>query len=96
MEQYRLSWDMVTTTYLHLYANADPLYYSNTTQIVPNSEIPDEHWHHVEKVRKPSDEDMTDQYRQLKEWADNDTGYVRNVKLERAVVPEPVWEEVTP
>lgn len=44
---YRLSWESVRLNALWKYSNADPTFYKNTTQIVPNSQIPDEDWHPV-------------------------------------------------
>ena len=87
---YRLTWEMTSLNFLHLYSNADPRYYKNTTQIAPNSEIPDEHWHEVSRET----DDPWQQYNQLKKWADADTGFVRNVRLEKQV-NEPEWREVT-
>jgi hypothetical protein len=87
---YRLSWEMVNLGELWRYSNANPLEYENTTQTVPNSQIPDEHWSRVTK----DDTDPHAQYRQLKEWADADTGFVRNVTLKRLRVIEEDIEEV--
>jgi hypothetical protein len=84
---YRLSWEMVDLSKLGLYSNADPALYKNTTQVVPNSEIPDEHWHPVQR----QDAQPWEQYRTLKGWADADTGFVRNVQLELRV-DEPRWQ----
>lgn len=90
IDTYRLSWEMVRLTQLHKYCNADPLYYKNTTQIVPNSEIPDEDWQTVSKETS----DPWDQFHQLKEWANNDEQFIRNVKLEKmATAPE--WVDIT-
>lgn len=89
-ELYRISWEMVSLGHLHLYSNADPAYYKNTTQVVPNSQIPDEHWHPVSRET----DDPWSQYDTLAKWAAADTGFVRNVKLEQ-MVSEPTWREVT-
>lgn len=89
MSTYRLSWEIVHPHDLHLFSDADPAYYSNTTQTVPNSQIPDEYWY---KIVKESG-DPWSQYNQLKEWSDNDEQFVRNVKLEKQVAT-PTWEEV--
>ncbi|GEM_PF-6868278 len=89
-EMYRLSWESTDIRELWRYSNADPLTHKNTTQIVPNSQIPDEHWHRVSKETA----DPWDQYRTLKRWADADEHFVRNVVLER-MVSEPHWEIVT-
>jgi hypothetical protein len=86
---YRLSWEMVKQSDLRLFSNADPRYYSNTTQIVPNSEIPDEHWDSI----STESADPWDQYKTLCEWATEDREFVRNVKLEKRL-DEPTWEEV--
>lgn len=90
-EFYRLTWEMVGLSHLALYSSADPMYYKNTRQVVPNSDIPDEHWHEVSKT----DSNPREQYDTLKAWADADTGFVRNVRLERQV-SEPRWEPVEP
>ena len=87
---YRLSWETIDTNHLFKYCNADPIFYSNTQQTVPNSLIPDEEWHAVSKET----DDPWDQFRQLKQWADEDREFIRKVKLE-VQVTQPVWEEVT-
>lgn len=87
MTIYRLSWEMVNLQELWRYSNADPYVYSNTTQTVPNSQIPDEHWHPVSKQT----EDPWSQYHQLKAWADADEQFVRDVRLEQQA-REPRWE----
>lgn len=87
---YRLSWEMVSLGSLHLFSNADPTFYKNTTQTVPNSRIPDEYWHPVSKETS----DPWDQYGTLKAWADADKQFVRNVTLERTNT-ERIWELVT-
>jgi hypothetical protein len=86
---YRLSWEMVSTGYMKLFSNADPMMYSNTTQTVPNSQIPDEYWHPMVKET----DNPWDQFHQLKEWADADTEFIRNVKLEK-MVTDPQWVPV--
>jgi len=86
---YRLSWEMVRPSRTWAYSNADPTYYKNTTQVVPNSEIPDEDWR---PISKETDNPWA-QYDTLKLWADSDFGFVRNVRLER-MVGEPRWEPV--
>ena len=90
-ETYRLTWEMVGLRYLSLYSDADPQYYSHTQQIVPNSEIPDEHWHPVSKET----DDPWGQYRTLSEWAVRGEEFVRNVRLEKQT-NEPTWERVQP
>ncbi len=89
-EIYRLSWEMVDLKHLHLYSDRDPYLYKNTTQIVPNSQIPDEHWHPVSKETG----DPWDQYNMLRRWAEADEQFVRNVLLERTVTG-PIWEAVS-
>lgn len=92
---YRLSWEMVKQTALVKYSNADPMFYSNTTQTVPNSEIPDEDWQVVGPVEFtiPGNEHRIDQWKTLTEWSMSDKQFVRNVKLERRV-GAPSWIEV--
>lgn len=86
---YRLDFEVVGRQYLVEYMNADPRYYSGCKQIIPNSEIPDEHWHLVSKETT----DPHYQYNQLKEWEKADIEFVRNVKLYK-LKSEPEWEEV--
>lgn len=88
-EHYRLSWEMVDVNAMHKYCNADPRYYKNVTQLVPNAEIPDADWHRVERETS----DPWDQYNTLKQWAADGTEPIRNVKLEKQS-SEPQWEEV--
>lgn len=78
---YRLSFEVVDIHKLHLY--------SNPAQTVPNSQIPDEHWHKVSRETS----DPWSQHTQLKMWADADIGFVRNIVLEKAASP-PTWERV--
>ena len=85
---YRLAWEMVSLGELWRYSNANPMEYSGTTQTVPNSQIPDEHWHKLTKDGSNPHE----QYRQLKSWADDDREFVRNVTVTRLRVVE---EEVS-
>ena len=88
---YRISWEMVNLSEMYRYSNADPFLYKNTKQTVPNSQIPDEHWHPVARETT----DPWQQYSSLKRWADADDGFVRNVRLEKAVHAEREWTEVT-
>lgn len=92
---YRLTWEIVNLKELWRYNNADPMVYSNTTQTVPNSEIPDEHWHTVGPVEFtiPGDKGRVDQYKTLVAWDQSDRQFVRRVKLERRV-DDPTWEGV--
>lgn len=87
---YRLSWEAVAQSVLHLYCNANPVFYSNVTQAVPNSQIPDEHWHRIERI----DTNPWQQYNQLRKWADADEEFIRNVTLEQAASIEPDWQPV--
>lgn len=88
---YRLTFEMVAPQLLHKYCNVDPRFYSNVTQTVPNSQVPDEDWHEVERVGER--ESISNQFDTLKEWADADKEFVRNPKMYR-LVSEPKWEEV--
>ena len=91
MTMYRISWEHVSLGSLYKYSNADPTLYKNTTQIAPNSQIPDEDWHPISRETNSP----WQQYNTLREWADADTGFVRNVKLEQ-MASEPEWREVDP
>ncbi len=86
---YRLSFEIVGLKYLHLYSDADPRVYGDTNQVVPNSGIPDEHWH---KVTRETDNPWQ-QYNQLRDWDYADIQFVRNVVLEKAT-SSPIWELV--
>lgn len=86
---YRLSWEMVRLSSLGQFSNADPRVYANTAQTVPNSQIPDEHWHSISKETR----DPWDQYRTLKQWADEDREFVRKVRLQK-LAGEPEWVDV--
>lgn len=86
---YRISWEMVSGGALVKYMNADPLFYSNTTQTVPNSQIPDEDWRSISR----EDTNPWSQYHQLQAWAKADEQFVRNVRLEKAT-SEPHWVPV--
>lgn len=84
---YRLTWEMVKLDCLRKYCNADPSYYKNTIQVVPNSQIPDEDWKPVSKET----EDPWQQYHTLKQWALEDREFIRNVFLEEAEISPPEW-----
>jgi hypothetical protein len=93
MSTYRVLFEIVDPHELYRYCDKDPAQYKNYTQIVPNSQIPDDAWHKVEG--KPfSDSEPGDpwaQYRNLSEQAATDKGFVRNVRLQMRV-PDPHWE----
>ena len=78
-DRYRISWEMVD---VHLIPRFDG---------VPNSLIPDQHWHSVSRET----DDPWDQYRTLDAWAATGEECVRNVRLERMESP-PVWMPVVP
>jgi hypothetical protein len=85
-EMYRLSWEIVQLGSLWKYSNADPSFYKNTTQTVPNSQIPDDEWERITKL----DSNPHSQYNKLKEWSDSEIGFVRNVTLVKVLVTEMV------
>lgn len=89
-EIYRIRFEAVGQRYLRLYSDADPLLYKNTRQIVPNSQIPDEHWHEIVTGERSN---PWAQFNTLRKWADADTGFVRNIRLER-MTNQPEWEPV--
>lgn len=88
---YRLSWESVNLAELWRYCDENPAYFKGTKQTVPNSRIPDEHWHTVSRET----DSPFQQYEALKAWADEDREFIRNVVLERAV-SDPQWEVVDP
>jgi hypothetical protein len=90
MTTYRVRFETVSQSALRKYCNADPVYYSNVTQTVPNSQIPDEDWH---EVIGHETGDPWQQYSQLVAWETADEQFIRNVRLER-LVSEPQWETV--
>ena len=81
---FRLSWEMAHN--LRKYSNADPVLYKNTTQTVPNSQIPDEDWAPVSKL----DTNPWAQFNALKADAESDQGFIRNVTLDELAVTETV------
>jgi len=92
---YRVRFETVATGALRRYCNADPAFYKNTTQLVPNSQIPDADWR---EVTGHETDNPWQQYNQLRVWEREDREFVRNVRLER-LISDPVWEpvpEVTP
>jgi hypothetical protein len=89
-EIYRVLFEVVNQSALRKYSNADPVMYKNTTQTVPNSQIPDEDWHAVEGR---ATDNPWQQYNQLRKWEDEDREFVRNVRLQK-MTSEPQWEEV--
>jgi hypothetical protein len=87
---YRVHWEGVGTSRLHLYMNADPMSCTNCRQNVPNSSIPEADWHPVHSMTTA---DPWEQYDQLKRWELNGYGFVRNVRLTREIHPAQ-WVEV--
>lgn len=90
-EVYRIRFEVVNQVALAKYCNANPAFYKHVTQVVPNSQIPDEDWH---EVITPATTSPWQQFRQLRQWDSEDREFVRNVRLEK-MVNEPQWEEVT-
>ncbi len=90
-EIYRVLFEVVSQSALRKYSNADPVMYKNTTQTVPNSQIPDEDWHEVEGR---ATDNPWQQYNQLRKWEAEDREFVRNVRLQR-MISQPEWAEVT-
>lgn len=90
LEIYRVRFETVSQQALRKYSNADPLMYKNTTQTVPNSQIPDEDWH---EVTGHETDNPWAQYNQLRKWDAEDREFIRNVRLER-LVSGPGWEAV--
>ncbi len=88
MEYYKIVFETVHLNHLHLYCNADPRWYTHTTQTVPNSQIPDEHWYKVE--RESTQGSILSQYNTLKEWEAADKEFVRNIHIFK-LVSDPVW-----
>jgi hypothetical protein len=91
MTTYRVVFETVAAMRLKEFCDADPAYYSDTTQLVPNSAIPDDAWYEV--TGNPTD-DPWDQHATLTMWDAQDLHFVRKVRLEK-LAAEPVWEEVT-
>lgn len=87
---YRIRFELVAISELHKYCNADPAYFKNTTQLVPNSQIPDDDWY---EVITPETASPFTQFNQLRKWSNEDREFVRNVRLER-MVNEPEWTEI--
>lgn len=87
---YRVLFETVNQSALRKYCNADPVMFKNTTQTVPNSQIPDEDWH---EVTGRETDNPWQQYNQLRQWEAADEQFVRNVRLER-MAGEPRWEAV--
>ena len=87
---YRVLFETVNLPALRKYCNADPAMFKNTTQTVPNSQIPDEDWH---PVQGRATDNPWQQYSQLRQWEAQDREFVRNVRLEK-MISEPQWEEV--
>lgn len=89
MTVYKITFETVNQDSLVKYCNADPRFFKNVTQTVPNSEIPDEDWHTVETTT----EDPWDQHNQLVVWDMQDKEFVRNIQLYEQV-REPEWRKL--
>jgi hypothetical protein len=82
---YRLSWEMVKQGSLHKYCDANPVFYKNTTQLVPNAEIPDDEW---ELIVKAPETEPFGQFNNLCASENSGFGFIRNVKLETGSIAE--------
>jgi hypothetical protein len=90
-EIYRVVFETVRQDRLKEFCNADPAHYTNVSQVVPNSAIPEDAWY---EVRGIATEAPWDQHATLVQWAAADKEFVRNVRLEKLASPE-VWEAVS-
>lgn len=92
MTTYRLMFQGVKTSSLLRYMSGDPRHDQDAYQTVPNSQIPEPDWYTVATL--PND-DPWGQHEQLKAWADNDRGFVRNIRLEKLITRNPyTWAEI--
>lgn len=89
MPKFRLSFEVVSATNLWKYCDADPTFYKNVTQLIPNSQIPDEDWYKIEKET----DNPWEQYNNLRKWDRENREFVRNVVLEK-LVGEPKYEVI--
>lgn len=72
---YRLSWSMPDSHQVVLLQSAG----------VPYEAVPDDAWHRISRTATAED-GILQQARQLKQWADDKTEYVRDVVLQRQVL----------
>jgi hypothetical protein len=87
---YRVRFETVSISELHKYCNADPRFYKNVTQLVPNSQIPDEDWH---EVLGHETDNPWDQFNNLMTWVLADREFVRKVTVE--LQPDPTWRPLS-
>lgn len=90
---YRVVFEMVRQDRLAEFMDADPATHRGTRQVVPNSKIPDDAWY---QVHGKATVNPWNQYRTLREWAGADREFVRNVRLEKLNMDNPVWEPHLP
>lgn len=86
---YRIAWQGVKNMKLVKYMDADPHYYKNINQTVPNSSVDEEDWHDVLGMEAEDIGDLLDQFNKLREWEELDFGFVRRVRIEH--LPDPKW-----
>jgi hypothetical protein len=88
--EWRLDFEIVKHGEMWRYSDADPRTHAGTTQTIPNSQIPDEHW---TPLTTPAG--TLDQFHQLCRWAAKDREFVRKPMLYcRPIQPE-AWVNVT-
>jgi hypothetical protein len=86
---YRLTWEMISP---HKAVEFD-------MGVLRYDDIPEDMWYPVGKERAQLEGDnlagFQEQYETLKEWEKHKQQPVRKVKLEKGVMPEIQWQEVT-
>lgn len=87
-EIYRVVFETVRQDRLKEFLDADPATHRGTSQTVPNSQIPDDAWFEVEGR---ATDNPWGQFYTLRKWAGEDREFIRNVRLERLVLDNPVW-----
>ena len=82
-QQMRISFETVTASELWRYSNVDPRFWSNSVQMVPNSEIAEEHWSTTPSSREGWADDILRQAQTIRQWIAEDRGFIRNLKVSR-------------
>lgn len=88
-DQLRIRFETVKMGELWRYCKVDPRLWKGTSQVVPNSQIPESSWSETPTERIGDPAGIVDQALRLRHWISEDWGFVRDVAV-TTLAGEPV------